>query len=572
MKKIFLGILLVLGFLSLVPSKSFAQESIDYIKSFNSDITLQQDATIAIKETIDYHFSIERHGIYREIPTNYKVTGAFQRPTILYLDELYYFQDSDPTHKYNVYERSSSNGFVTFKIGDANNTIIGDYTYVISYRLVYAVNYFKDHDELYLNVTGNGWDVPIHSATANISVPGKINNEVCYTGEVGSTNSNCVFTRTSDTNVTVSAESFAQYEGLTVAVSMPLDTIANTTNQQRVQFILSNLGVLLPIPVGILLLFLIKKYNKNKKLTVIPNYDVPKGINPLLAANIYKKYLTNDAVTSQIIQMAIDGYIKIKQVSKKGYELIKTDKGAPAEGVLKILYDGIFKSGIDSINLKDLNKDFYTTIASLKVSVEKELFEQNYFSSNQRKIRIIFFVIGFVGLVLSFMAIGPLSVIAAGAWIFGLIISFGLVIFVGFKIDLRSEKGNTMYYELEGLKMYIDTAEKHRIEFHNDPKKYVNIFEKLLPYAMIFGLEKKWAEEFKDIYTVQPQWYEGNTNLFTTYLLVSSFGHINQQVVMHSTPPRSSSGFTSSHGASGGSGFSGGSSGGGFGGGGGGSW
>jgi hypothetical protein len=46
--------------------------------------------------------------------------------------------------------------------------------------------------------------------------------------------------------------------------------------------------------------------------------------------------------------------------------------------------------------------------------------------------------------------------------------------------------------------MYIDTAEDEKIKFHNDPEKYKGVFEKLLPYAMIFNLEKKWAKVFED--------------------------------------------------------------------------
>jgi uncharacterized membrane protein YgcG len=125
---------------------------------------------------------------------------------------------------------------------------------------------------------------------------------------------------------------------------------------------------------------------------------------------------------------------------------------------------------------------------------------------------------------------------------------------------------------MEGLKMYIDTAEKHRIEFHNNPTKFRGVFEKLLPYAIIFGLEKKWSEEFKEIYQEPPTWYQGDISAFNSYLLASSISDISRNVKSKSAPPNSAGGIRSSHGGSGGSGFSGGSSGGGFGGGGGSSW
>jgi uncharacterized membrane protein YgcG len=89
---------------------------------------------------------------------------------------------------------------------------------------------------------------------------------------------------------------------------------------------------------------------------------------------------------------------------------------------------------------------------------------------------------------------------------------------------------------------------------------------------MIFGLEKKWAGEFKDLYDTPPDWYVGNMNTFDTYMMTRAFTRMNSAIQSKSVQPGSKGGFRVSGGASGGSGFSGGSSGGGFGGGGGGSW
>lgn len=574
MKKLLLALSFVLGVISVLPTRAFAQDNsyTDYINVLNSDITLNQDASIDIKETIDYHFSSARHGIYREIPINYKTAGSFTRPTLLKLNDLYYFESKFPNIRYDTYERDYSNGYATFKIGDEDTTITGDYTYVLDYKLTYAINYFDDYDELYLNITGTGWDVPINSVVANITVPGNITNKLCYIGATGLTASNCTFTELGENKVTVNAESLDVYEGLTVVLGMPKGTIADTTGQQRIQYILTNLGFILPILAIIGVVVLSKKYNKNKKLTIIPNYNVPKGWNPLRSGFIYKNGLPSNIITAQIINLAINKYIKIKQVSNKEYELIKTEKEAPTDPEEKILYDGLF-SDKDVINLKNLGSKFYTTVATLKASTEKRLYSEEYYSASQKSIYNKLILGGVFGIFLSLFLMSFFLNNAAMSWFWGLLFSFAIIIIFGFTIDKRSTTGNEIYYELEGLKMYINTAEKHRIEFHDNPKKYLGIFEQLLPYAMIFGLEKKWAKEFEDLYVEPPSWYEGNSNsLFNAYLLTNSLNHMNHQIVAHATPTNSANGFASSHGGSGGSGFSGGSSGGGFGGGGGGSW
>lgn len=571
MKKFFLVVFL--GLLAFVlPYKASAQTNSDYVKNFNSEVTFNQDSSIDIEETIDYVFTSYRHGIYREIPTNYKTQGSFTRPTLLKLKDLYYFETINPTDKYDSYEKSFSNGYTIFKIGDAEETIIGNNTYVIDYKLTYAVNYFDDHDELYLNITGNGWEVPIQNVETTINLPGTITDYRCYTGALGETYTNCTIQKIANSDtLTVTAGPLDVYEGLTVVVAMPKGTVADTTSQQRVQTILANLGILLPIPAIVLAIILLKKFNKNKKLTVIPHYDAPKGINPLVATYVYKKNLPNNGISAEIIYLAINKYIKIKQISEKDYELIKTEKIPPEDPEELKLYNGLFESG-DSVSLKKLSTKFFNTVNTLRGSLDKRMYNDGYFSKKQSNISGGFLALGIVGLFIIFSSAGFFSDHAAMSWFVGLLLSFVAIIIFATRIDKRDTQGNELFYELEGLKMYINTAEKHRIEFHDNPKKYLGVFEKLLPYAIIFGLEKKWAKEFEDLYTTPPEWYDGNNNLFNSYILANSLTHMNQQIATRAVATNSSHGFSSSHGGFGGSGFSGGHSGGGFGGGGGGSW
>jgi uncharacterized membrane protein len=126
----------------------------------------------------------------------------------------------------------------------------------------------------------------------------------------------------------------------------------------------------------------------------------------------------------------------------------------------------------------------------------------------------------------------------------------------------------------EGLKLYLSVAEKDRLEklqapnavympHTNAPEQTVQLFEKLLPYAIVLNVEKEWAKQFEHLYTQQPDWYQGNYTAFNTgYLVGALSGGFSAAVSSSFAPPSSSSG----------SGFSGGFSGGGGGGGGGGGW
>jgi uncharacterized membrane protein len=127
----------------------------------------------------------------------------------------------------------------------------------------------------------------------------------------------------------------------------------------------------------------------------------------------------------------------------------------------------------------------------------------------------------------------------------------------------KTKKGSLKIEELLGFREFIDRAEKDRIE--RLAKEDPTLFDRVLPYALVFGLEDKWAGAFKDMYKEPPNWYHSANygNVFSPNIFVNdigrSLGVMNRS--LSSTPRRSgSSGFSS------GGGFSGGGSGGGGGG------
>jgi uncharacterized membrane protein YgcG len=555
---------------------TYAQEDTptsEEISLFKSNIELKENTDIRIREEIHYVFPTPRRGIIREIPTDYKVQAGFKRPTTLVLNEISYYEEGNPDRKFSEYERSSKSGYAIFKIGDPDITIQGEYVYIIEYTLRNAINYFDDYDELYLNITGTGWNVPIKKASAKIKVPGEMTDQVCFTGPVDSTLSNCSFEFVSDQEVVVSVdEELATFEGYTVVLKMPKGTLKDTRGRQRIAFLLSNIGILLPIPVFLFLLKILKKKGKNEKLTVIRHFQPKEKMYPLFAGYVYNGKLDPKHITAEIIQLAVDGYIKIKQEKKNRYilEKVETEKEILEDSVSS-LYSGLFKDK-DSVDTRKISSKFYLTVKDIDKQLQKKVYEKEYFSKRRKRLKTTLFTLGMVGTILSFISFGPLSYMAATGWGVGFLISSILSAIFSTQVDLKDKKGNELYYELEGLKEYINIAEKARIEFHNDPEKFRGVFEMLLPYAIIFGLEKKWAREFQDIYKEPPSWYEGDITTFNSYVLASSISNISKNVKSKSVAPNSAGGIRSSHGASGGSGFSGGSSGGGFGGGGGSSW
>jgi len=79
---------------------------------------------------------------------------------------------------------------------------------------------------------------------------------------------------------------------------------------------------------------------------------------------------------------------------------------------------------------------------------------------------------------------------------FSFFFSSMIVILFSVKFSKLTQKGSEARESIQGFKLYLSVAEKDRIDFHNAPEKNPKIFEKLLPYVMALGVEKKWAKQF----------------------------------------------------------------------------
>jgi uncharacterized membrane protein YgcG len=566
----------VLFLCSIFTTPLYAQElSTEHISEFNSDITINQDATIDVTEEIHYYFDTYKHGIFWQYPIEYSV-GGFRRSTALDVNEVYYYPEDNPQQKNSIYERTNSNGWVELKIGDPDSTITGSYVYVIDYTLTgVGISYFDTHDEVYFNVIGPGWQVPILQANANITTFTSPTERICYTGEEDSTAQNCEFKEINDAYTLKTTSTLEPYEALTFAFKYPVGSIENRTTQIWLGIIISNLGILLPIPVFLLLRSLLKKKWSNEKITVIPHYEVPDDLDPIVAGYVYNSKVDFKYASAAIIWLAVKGYLSLEKEGNKTYLNKETAKG-DYQGTdhLNDLYSTLFLRG-PSVNVKKMPAGFTNKIVSIFTTAKTYAENKGYIDKSRQNVKSLLTILGFIGLFLTFFILLPflISMAAVGTAI-GIIISSIILIIIGSKVDIRSKEGNELYYELKGLRMYIDTAEKHRIEFHNDPEKFRGVFETLLPFAMIFGSEKKWAKEFEDLYkNTQPDWYRGDFNAFDVYMISRAVSTLNSGVKSATTKAYGSgSGFRSSGWSSGGSGFSGGSSGGGGGGSGGGSW
>ncbi len=574
-KSILAGALLVGMLFALSPLVSHAQSSEESVLHFAATLEVHADATVAVTERIIYDFgSNERHGIYRDIPVVYPTTLG---KTSIKLSNV---SVKDETGKGYEFEVSSSGKDKEIKIGDPDVLISGTKTYIISYTVARAAGYFADYDELYWNVTGNEWQVPIQDASAEVTLPKAISKKdiraACYQGSFGSSAACASFTvgvsneATDDTDhVYFASSALLPGEGLTVAVGFPKGVIYEPTMWERVvQTVKDNWIVGMPLLVLLCMWYVWYRKGRDPKGrgTIIAEYESPDALTPIETSALMHGSVKNSALSAEIVYLASKGYLSITRTEEKGlvftshdYTLkrLKQSEGLPEFD--RLLLDGIFTS--DEVRLSELKNKFYKNLPDIKKAVMKSVIQKKYYPTDPQNI-IVSYVLG--GILLGFVLVVLGAATDAGALnIVSGILSGLIVIVFAFVMPKVTQKGAEAKEKVKGLELYLNVAEKDRINFHNAPEKNPQLFEKLLPFAMVLGVEAAWAKQFEGMYMPPPGWYNDSSGAgFNSVIFANS---------MHSFSDTARSNLVSA--PQGGSGSGGGGfSGGGGGGGGGGSW
>ncbi|MBI4457739.1 DUF2207 domain-containing protein, partial [Candidatus Uhrbacteria bacterium] len=543
------------------------------IRSFAADLTVGSDGVLNVTERIDYFFPGPRHGIYRDIPTLY-VTDDGRRFRIPLSGFSVTKADGSPWR----FEVQSNDVGVRVKIGDPNLTVSGDQAYIISYRASGALRYFSDHDELYWNATGNDWTVPIRRVTAIIKLPSGVPSDTvqrqCFTGAKGSTSHDCLIGATGGTTHIAAAGP------LTVVVGWPPGFVAKLEAEQE-KLLPVFVPYLWPLLVGAIFFVLWWKRGRDigGRGTVMVQYEPPEHLSPAEVGVLMDQRADIRDITSTIVDLAVRGYIKIREIEKKGllfkskdYELVKMkdfslDAGLkPHEKkILEVVFGLLPQVSLSSLKTQHA---FHLELSGIKSKLYGQLVAAKLFPSNPETVKIYYGLAAAAVLGLSFFGLkamlpaGASDAIGVRVWVPFILTVIICAAFVPL-MPRRTPEGMLAFEHAKGFKDYLATAEKYRLQWQEKE----HVFEMFLPYAMVLGVADKWAKTFADLGLPPPKWYEGSgmgPGAFNAAAFVTTMHSLDSSVnaAMVSAPSQSS----------GGSGFGGGSSGGGGGGGGGGSW
>jgi uncharacterized membrane protein YgcG len=380
------AMLLLLG--STPPAR--AQDSSERILSFHSDITVNQDGSMDVLETIKVQAAGDqiKRGIYRDFPTRYR--DRLGNQYVVGFEVLAVQRDGKP-EAYRV--ENLSNGKRVY-IGQKDVYLEpGEYTYTLTYRTTRQLGFFPDHDELYWNVTGNGWIFPIEHASATVLLPRGIKPDAIvrdgYTGPQGSLGTAFESSVDSEARVSFATTSTLEpAEGLTIVVSWPKGFIAEPTQEMKVRWFLEDNASTLAGLVGLAILlayYLIAWALVGKdpaRGVIMPLYEPPPGFSPAAVRYVTQMGFDDRTFAAALINMAVKKYVTI--VEKDGEYSVRRAQGDKSllsleerKAAEKLL------PGTEEIELKNTNHaQIGGAVESLKTALRLNL-EKVYFLTNQ---------------------------------------------------------------------------------------------------------------------------------------------------------------------------------------------
>jgi uncharacterized membrane protein YgcG len=540
------------------------------ILSFDETITVAPDGSLTVHETIRVRAEGHniRRGIYRDFPTTYPANDGRQ------IVVAFAFESAARDGQDEPWRTEPRGNGVRVYLGSANVMLPhGEHTYELTYRTDRQMGFFSDHDELYWNVTGNGWDFPIDRATARVLLPAGIPASdiklEAYTGPQGSKGQNYTANLDNGAPLFATTRGLSAREGLTIVAMWPKGFIMPSVETGEpwtpapasspgynvsgdAGSVPSNDGwspaemlfnrrlsrngspALFALTGFALLLFYyyymwVKVGRDPPARIVIPEYEAPKGQSPASMRYLIEMGYDDNTFAAAVLSLAVKGYLRIEQESGilglgKTYTLVKelTPGGKPLSADETALLRALFLDG-NSLVLKQENHSRVSETRSLHKAALKQGYSSGFFNINGG-----WHMLGIVlSIVLALPAIflpGRTDVwpewhlTTPAGWFTIAVVVLMLVTngIFGKLLKAPTVVGQAVMGHIRGFKMYMEVAEGEELKRMKAPPPPLTpqLFESYLPAALALGVEQRWAERFANVLNVQapnysPTWYVG---------------------------------------------------------------
>jgi uncharacterized membrane protein YgcG len=409
--KTMMGVLAVLAI--VLPGAALAEEAIRF---WRSDIQVRADGALDVTETIRVKAEGDRirHGIFRDFPTLYGHDGRQAR---VGFEVRAVARDGQP----EPYQIEHVGNGVRVRIGSADTDLEnGEHTYVVGYATTRQLGFFGTYDELYWNVTGNGWAFPIETAEARIRLPRPIPfgpERAVYTGPQGATGHAATVVSEAPGEIAFRTTApLGPYEGLTVAVRWPKGVVAEPPRPSAAWTAVHDWaprGAALAGLLGLLgyYVFAWKRAGRGPRAgTIVPLFAPPEGMSAAALRYVKRMGFDDRCFAAAIVESGVHRKLKLVE-SDEGFfhgkktTLAKTegqgDLAAPEQAMLAELFEGA-----DAIEMDNEN---HVRFAAARTALEEglnEAYKDKAFVRNQgwawMGIALVFAAMALIATILAF--------------------------------------------------------------------------------------------------------------------------------------------------------------------------
>lgn len=468
------------------------------------------------------------HGIERRLNTRYGDTDI----------QLSGFTVTDPTGKALSFTRRTEDGAIVLRIGSASTYVYGPVDYVIRYTIGNAMVQASDRQEIYLDVNGTGWQQTFTAVRATVVVPDDLagsllGQQACYRGAAGSTTP-CTIYRVGDSFVAQSTN-LEPRENMTVAIGFQQGTVTVTVPAPR-----SGLGWLgvgaMPLAAALLLgVALFVRWRRTRSLLLRDDAEIQytaPDVQPILAADFLG--LPERGAAAQLTQLVLDGQATLSSehvpigTAPQPRDRLSRGERMQVQGDLRVqltdpdaidrsvrsicsaLFGGgrsVGLSNVRRLDVADASRERWQLLTQSGLRRRSWLGATLFWIGYLGLIAFgwLQLALGLTGLVWPFLGLGVLAVLL-------------LVAEVHYypALGRLTDDGRTLRDHLAGLHRFVTMAEADRIAWMQNavdaPRvatkdgsdgSLVELYEPLLPYAIVFGVESTWRQALGDLYDLR---------------------------------------------------------------------
>jgi len=522
-----------------------AEDGSGHVTTYAVDVRVRPDGALEVQERIVYAFDDRGHGIERYIPVRYRYDDTHDRVV-----DVTDVQVSSPSGAPVDLLTEEDSDDLYVRIGDPDQLVSGTQSYDLTYTVEGVLNDREDHVELAWNGIGDRWGTAIEQATITVSAPA-LQQVRCFYGPTGSDDS-CGSTTLDgvagdgEASVDFGPVSLGANEGMTVYADLPQGSVEVAPPMLDERWTPQRAFSVTPLTAGLAAVLAglgglavrrlaVRRGRDERSVTALhtasaagPVAGVPvdwraiREMPPGVLGTLVDETADVVDVTATVVDLAVRRHLRIEELEPRRWKgrdwlLTHLDEGpddlVPYE---RGLVDELFRSG-PSVRVSDLEDSFHEQTASLRNDLYDEVVRRGWYRVRPDRTRLLWYGIGVFVLV----AAAGVAVLLAAFTTFGLVglavvlPALGLLV-AARAMPARTPEGSAALQQVHALRDYLATSTPQQARWEDTEQT----FSTLVPYAMVLGLEKRWADAFAPLAarpsggtggpdTYAPYWYVG---------------------------------------------------------------